>query len=61
LIDDFPLPERHSTLKIEVGYKEYAIIVPESCEVVITRLTIPGESRDTAVADIDEVRSVFIP
>jgi len=42
----------YSTLKIEGGYKEYAIIVPESCEVVITRLTIPGESRDTAVADM---------
>ena len=38
----------YSTLKFEGGYKEYAIVVPERCEVVITRLTIPGETRVSA-------------
>jgi acetylornithine deacetylase/succinyl-diaminopimelate desuccinylase-like protein len=42
----------YSTLKIEGGYKEYAIVVPERCEVIITRLTVPGESRATAVEDM---------
>lgn len=41
-----------STLKIEGGYREYAVVVPEQCEVVITRLTVPGESRETATADM---------
>ncbi|MEZ4515159.1 MAG: ArgE/DapE family deacylase [Chloroflexota bacterium] len=40
------------TLKIEGGYKEYAVVVPELCEVIITRLTVPGESRETAVSDM---------
>ena len=42
----------YSTLKIEGGYKEYAVVVPEQCEVIITRLTVPGESVATAVADM---------
>lgn len=42
----------YSTLKIEGGYTEYAIVVPERCEIIITRLTVPGETRDTAVADM---------
>ena len=39
----------YSTLKFEGGYKEYAVVVPEHCEVIITRLTVPGESVATAV------------
>ena len=61
-LDQLPMPTHpvygrgnYSTLKIEGGYKEYAIIVPESCEVVINRLTIPGENRDTAVADMRQL------
>jgi acetylornithine deacetylase/succinyl-diaminopimelate desuccinylase-like protein len=42
----------YSTLKIEGGYKEYAVVVPEQCEVIITRLTVPGESVASAVADM---------
>lgn len=42
----------YSTLKIDGGYTEYAIVVPEQCDVIITRLTIPGESRDNAVDDM---------
>ena len=42
----------YSTLKIEGGYTEYAVVVPEQCEIIITRLTVPGESVETAVADM---------
>lgn len=39
-------------LKVDGGYKEYAIIVPEHCEIIITRLTVPGETVDTAEKDM---------
>lgn len=42
----------YSILKVEGGYKEYAIVVPERCEIIITRLTVPGETRESAVADL---------
>ena len=42
----------YSTLKFVGGYTEYAIVVPEHCEVIITRLTIPGETRDSAENDM---------
>lgn len=44
-----------STLKIEGGYQQYAIVVPEHCEVIITRLTVPGESRESAAADMRQL------
>ncbi len=42
----------YSTLKFEGGYKEYAIVVPERCEVVITRLTVPGETKEGLLNDM---------
>lgn len=49
----------YSTLKIAGGYREYSVIVPEECEVVVTRLLVPGETRDLAVAQLEElVRSL---
>jgi acetylornithine deacetylase/succinyl-diaminopimelate desuccinylase-like protein len=41
-----------ATLKIEGGYSEYAVVVPEFCEIIITRLTGPGESVDSAISDM---------
>ena len=43
------------TLKIEGGYKEYSMVIPEHCEAVITRLTVPGETRETCVQDMREL------
>ncbi|NKB68091.1 MAG: M20/M25/M40 family metallo-hydrolase [Candidatus Latescibacteria bacterium] len=43
------------TLKIEGGYKEYAIVVPEHCEIIITRLTVPGETEAVAVRDMQDL------
>ena len=45
----------YSTLKIEGGYRQYAIVVPEHCEVIITRLTVPGESRDSLLTDMRQL------
>ena len=39
-------------LKVDGGYKEYSIVVPERCEIVITRLTVPGETAETARQDM---------
>ena len=42
-------------LKIEGGYKEYSIVVPEHCEIIITRLTTPGETQEVAVRDMQDL------
>jgi acetylornithine deacetylase/succinyl-diaminopimelate desuccinylase-like protein len=43
------------TLKMEGGYQEYSIVVPEHCEIVITRLTVPGETKQVAIQDMEEL------
>ena len=43
------------TLKIDGGYKEYAIVVPELCDVIITRLIVPGETVDSSVRDMQDL------
>ncbi len=43
----------YSTLKIEGGYSEYSVVVPERCDVIITRLTVPGETRQNVVEDME--------
>jgi acetylornithine deacetylase/succinyl-diaminopimelate desuccinylase-like protein len=45
-------PGGYSTLKIEGGYTIYAVVVPDRCRVEINRLLVPGETTDTAVADM---------
>ncbi len=45
----------YSVLKFEGGYREYAVVVPEHCVVVITRLLVPGETRDSAVKDLRQL------
>ncbi len=42
-------------LRMEGGASQYAMVVPERCEVLITRLTVPGESRDVALGDIQNL------
>jgi len=37
-----------TTLKIDGGYREYSVIVPERCEVIVTRLLVPGETPELA-------------
>ncbi len=59
-LDRLPLGEHpllgranYSTLKIDGGYREYAVVVPERCEVIVTRLLVPGETRAQAVAQLE--------
>ena len=40
------------TLKFTGGYEHYEMVVPARCEMVINRLLMPGESRETAVAEM---------
>jgi acetylornithine deacetylase/succinyl-diaminopimelate desuccinylase-like protein len=42
-------------LKMDGGYKQYALIVPDRCEVIINRLTVPGETREIVVLDMHEL------
>jgi len=44
-----------STLKIDGGYREYSVIVPERCEVVVTRLLVPGETAELARTQLEEL------
>jgi succinyl-diaminopimelate desuccinylase len=32
-------------LKMEGGYKQYSVVVPDSCKIILSRLTIPGETK----------------
>jgi len=43
------------TLKIEGGYKTYSVVVPDKCTLIINRLTVPGESVESAVIDLEEL------
>jgi acetylornithine deacetylase/succinyl-diaminopimelate desuccinylase-like protein len=45
----------YSTLKIDGGYREYATVVPERCEIIITRLLAPGETQAVAVAQLRDL------
>ena len=43
------------TLKIEGGYKVYAVVVPDLCRVEINRLLVPGETTASALEDMEEL------
>ncbi|MEO8450146.1 MAG: M20/M25/M40 family metallo-hydrolase [Gemmatimonadota bacterium] len=45
----------YSVLKIDGGYREYAVVVPERCEIVVTRLLAPGETKASAVRDLEQI------
>lgn len=42
-----------STLKIAGGYDQYAVVVPERCEVIVSRMIVPGETREGCKADLE--------
>ncbi len=42
-----------STLKMSGGYEEYAVVVPDHCEVIISRMIVPGESREQCKKDLE--------
>ena len=47
--------QEYVTLKIEGGFKEYAIVVPEYCEFLINKHTVPGETKATILADMQKL------
>ncbi|MEM7111353.1 MAG: M20/M25/M40 family metallo-hydrolase [Chloroflexota bacterium] len=56
---DLPLPKHElfgqgtvCTLKFDGGYRQYEMVVPAKCEMVINRLLMPGETRETAVSEM---------
>lgn len=42
-------------LKIEGGFKQYSLIVPEECKAIINRLTVPGESIEDVLNEVKKV------
>lgn len=48
-------PMNYSTLKIDGGYRVYATVVPERCEIIVTQLLAPGETR---VGAADQLRAL---
>jgi acetylornithine deacetylase/succinyl-diaminopimelate desuccinylase family protein len=43
----------YSTLKIEGGYEVYSVVVPANCRFEVNRLLVPGETIETATADME--------
>ena len=45
----------YCVLKIDGGYKTYSVIVPELCEIILNRLTLPGETKESAKNDFEQL------
>jgi acetylornithine deacetylase/succinyl-diaminopimelate desuccinylase family protein len=45
----------YSTLKIEGGYKVYSVVVPAECRFEVNRLTVPGETVDSVIKDMEKL------
>ncbi|NHJ46414.1 MAG: M20 family metallopeptidase [Asgard group archaeon] len=41
-------------LKMEGGYKIYSVVVPDTCDIILNRLLIPGETKESAIKDLKE-------
>lgn len=49
----------YCTLKIQGGYDRYSVVVPAYCRFEVNKLTVPGETKDSAIKDMEElVRSL---
>jgi acetylornithine deacetylase/succinyl-diaminopimelate desuccinylase-like protein len=49
----------YCTLKIEGGYKVYSVVIPAAARFEVNRLLVPGETVQTAIADMERlVRSL---
>jgi len=45
----------YCVLKIDGGYKTYSVIVPEHCEIILNRLTLPGETKKSVKKDFEQL------
>jgi succinyl-diaminopimelate desuccinylase len=41
-------------LKMEGGYKVYSVVVPDTCEIILNRLLVPGETKESATEDLKQ-------
>ncbi len=46
-----------STLKMHGGYEQYSVVVPAYCEVVVSRMIVPGETREQCRKDMENLIS----
>lgn len=49
-------PQPYVTLRIEGGFKEYAIVVPESCRALINKHTVPAEDKAYVLNELEQLR-----
>jgi len=47
----------YSTLKIEGGYSVYSVVVPAEARFEVNRLTVPGETVESVIEDMEELVS----
>jgi acetylornithine deacetylase/succinyl-diaminopimelate desuccinylase family protein len=45
----------YSTLKIEGGYKVYSVVVPAEARIEVNRLTVPGETVESVIKDMEDM------
>jgi succinyl-diaminopimelate desuccinylase len=45
----------YSTLKIEGGYEKYSVVVPAECRFEVNRLTVPGETVESVIKDMEDL------
>jgi acetylornithine deacetylase/succinyl-diaminopimelate desuccinylase family protein len=45
----------YSTLKIEGGYTVYSVVVPAECRFEVNRLTVPGETVEGVIKDMEKL------
>ena len=45
----------YSTLKIEGGYEVYSVVVPAMCRFEVNRLTVPGETVESVIENMEEL------
>ena len=45
----------YSTLKIEGGYEKYSVVVPAKCRFEVNRLTVPGETVESVIKDMEDL------
>jgi len=51
--DDFFRSQPYIPLKVEGGYEEYSITVPEYCEAMVNKQLVPGEDRKQVLENLD--------
>lgn len=44
--------QRYVPLRINGGYRKYSLIVPECCEIIISRQLVPGETCESVLSDL---------